>query len=1236
MGHEYFIHTISTELNGQERAISPPQLFVASRTKLSRYPSNFPDFPITDNYNITNMLTNRNHAVALAVDLEDGLVFYSDVATKAIAMASLRFGSTVRYITGATSSVEGMAVDWLTKHLYWTDNHRGTIEVSRYDGSYRTTLLKDKILRPRSIVIDPAEKVMFWTEFGPPCQIERASLDGTQRIEIISHSQCALHMSGLVIDYEEQRLYVGVVNRGAIISVNYDGGEMKHVLTKTNSLFFDLTIYKDYIMWTELKQNQGIYVSNKETGKAVRELPMREAVYGITMYADTRQHIIHNPCRSHNGGCQQLCLNSYNHSNGYVCRCTMGYNLAENGRDCQSNLVDHDFLLVTDTYHRGIYQVNINSNFKPEALRLNGLKNPIGVGFDQAENMVYWTDVKKREVNRATVDGSWQETIAIENIGQPDGIAVDSISKLVYWTDLAMRSISVSTLDGLDRKTLVKNLVKPRAIVLHPVEGIMFWSDWRSSAVIERSYMDGNMRRVIIDTGLRWTNGLTLDFQDNRLYWCDGGLDLIESSDFSGHDRRVVLNLGEGFHAFGISVINQSVYWSDWRVRDMLKADKLTGLNKQVLGNNSFARPNAIFAVTNNSLPTGINSCSDDNGGCSTLCLPTAIGRTCACSDDVDLARDGVTCVSELNIECPLDFMYGGVEESCDRSPGSNCSVICYSDLVPAVDYIICQSSGSWDIEKSDICREEHCSELDVPDHAIFSGPCYPPYDQGKLCIVECEPGYMRTSGKPRRVCSHGGEWLGTPIVCQEIVEESPEGECNSDLVFHGTPEDISPVHNDLVQQSCTTNYPLADITWYKDGVRLMTGSVNGIYILPSNDLLIPGFDTHHQGQYSCVASFSGRECLRVDVQFAFDPYRHFEAVPINASLEVGDHYLFECQAKSALDSIEWWKDGTRVSQTEQIILISGGSLLIRNIVSQDSGKYTCMVSDQRGNMRGEAHAWLTVADMHLPNINITQVCGTITAPEAIISTTVAPREGRVVGGHQSLPGSAPYMGRIWHKAERSFVCGATLLNQRWVLTAAHCIVLYRLDFRDILLYFGDHDTMTTEDHQVIAEVDQIIQHEDFDQDNFNKDIALIRLKQPFEEFTNYIRPICLPPVWLAKSLLQTDRMGRVTGWGQIAEGGPYPRYLTEVELPVVRIKRCKDATEFEVTKFMFCAGYSAAEDKKDACQGDSGGPFAMQHENRWYQLGIVSWGEGCARDGKYGYYTKILRLLSWIERNTS
>ena len=259
-------------------------------------------------------------------------------------------------------------------------------------------------------------------------------------------------------------------------------------------------------------------------------------------------------------------------------------------------------------------------------------------------------------------------------------------------------------------------------------------------------------------------------------------------------------------------------------------------------------------------------------------------------------------------------------------------------------------------------------------------------------------------------------------------------------------------------------------------------------------------------------------------------------------------------------------------------------------------------------------------------------MCGTVTAPEAISVTTPASINPRIVGGQQALRGSAPYMGRIWHKSDRNFICGATLLNHKWVLTAAHCITLYNLHFFEILIYFGDHDTTLNEDSQVMLEAAEIITHENFDPESFDRDIALIRLKQPLPQFTDYIRPICLPPGWLARSLFTPGNEGRVTGWGQITETGPFTRHISELYLPIIKQKKCKESTIYEVTKNMFCAGFARQE--KDACQGDSGGPFAMKHDNRWYQIGIVSWGEGCARDDKYGFYTKVSRVLPWIKRH--
>lgn len=82
--------------------------------------------------------------------------------------------------------------------------------------------------------------------------------------------------------------------------------------------------------------------------------------------------------------------------------------------------------------------------------------------------------------------------------------------------------------DGLD---------KPRAIVVFPSKGLMFWSDWGDNAKIERAYMDGSSRKSILSNNTQlivWPNGLTLDYKENLLYWIDGRLNIVGSMGLNG------------------------------------------------------------------------------------------------------------------------------------------------------------------------------------------------------------------------------------------------------------------------------------------------------------------------------------------------------------------------------------------------------------------------------------------------------------------------------------------------------------------------------------------------------------------------------------------------------------------------------------------------------------------------------------------------------------------------------
>ena len=284
-------------------------------------------------------------------------------------------------------------------------------------------------------------------------------------------------------------------------------------------------------------------------------------------------------------------------------------------------------------------------------------------------------------------------------------------------------------------------------------------------------------------------------------------------------------------------------------------------------------------------------------------------------------------------------------------------------------------------------------------------------------------------------------------------------------------------------------------------------------------------------------------------------------------------------------------------------------------------------------------------------------VCGTVTYRTATTtpavlsptSTTAPPNEEedvfiswsssdthgadpRIVGGNEAEYGSAPYMARIYSIVDQQFICGGSLLDQQWILTAAHCIKYRdRVNLRpsDISVFLGDHDSLATERYQKQRHVAEVIIHSNYDDMTLNNDIALLRITPSLRRFTDYIRPICVAPGGLSQRLLKAGKAGRITGWGRIIHNGPTPRFLKEVRLPYVDRSECQRTTAAQLPESAFCAGYYDAV--HDVCQGDSGGPYAIKHKGRWYLLGIVSFGEGCAREGEYGYYTEVTKFLHWL-----
>ncbi|CAF95373.1 unnamed protein product, partial [Tetraodon nigroviridis] len=244
----------------------------------------------------------------------------------------------------------------------------------------------------------------------------------------------------------------------------------------------------------------------------------------------------------------------------------------------------------------------------------------------------------------------------------------------------------------------------------------------------------------------------------------------------------------------------------------------------------------------------------------------------------------------------------------------------------------------------------------------------------------------------------------------------------------------------------------------------------------------------------------------------------------------------------------------------------------------------------------------------------------------------------RIVGGDEAIPGEIPWQVTLMSHSvvlqTAEPFCGGSLLSDWWVITAAHCLMNENIAKRGFFVRLGEHDVSKPEgperDYQVAEQHVHFMY--DYKKSPYNHDIALLKLAQPVE-LSHQRRPICLGPKDFTETLLRESTTSMVSGWGRIKFRGLEATKLQKLEVPYVDRTRCKQSSREQVTRFMFCAGYQ--DMGKDACQGDSGGPHATKFKDTWFLTGIVSWGEECAKDGRYGVYTRVSRYYPWISQKT-
>ncbi|XP_055493679.1 LOW QUALITY PROTEIN: low-density lipoprotein receptor-related protein 2a [Leucoraja erinacea] len=647
------------------------------------------------------LVESHNRGIAVGVDFHYNLgkIFWTDTIQNKVFSVNLD-GTSIREILNVSiDTPENLAVDWVNDKLYVVETSINRIELTDLDGGNRITLIGENLGRPRGIALDPTVGYLFFSDWndgsGAP-KLERAFMDGSHRFEVVKSKLG--WPAGISLDLITKRLYWVDSRYDYIETVTYDGLERKTVVSGGRSVphpygianFEDKLFYTDWTKMAVIRVNK----SADNNPQIIYQSPLKP--YGVAVYHAFRQPFVKNPCGSNNGGCEHICILSHGMDNqglGYRCRCKLGFDLYHDQKHCYP--VTQFLLFSSQLSVRGI-PFNISTQ---EDIILPVTGNPsyfVGIDFEAVERTIFFSDTRNDLICKQKIDGTGREVLVASRVDGVEDLAFDWISRNLYWTDTRHSTISVLRLADNSRRTIVKNLNNPRSIVVHPIVGYIFWTDWYRPAKVMRAWCDGSNAEPIVNSTLGWPNGLAIDWSYLRLYWVDAFFDKIEHSSFDGLNRQTLGQISQMSHPFGLTIFGDHVYFTDWRLNGIVRLHKVDGGGMTIIrrGIDNIMHVKSFDAT----VQTGSNSCNkptNPNGDCSHFCFPTPnLQRVCGCPYGMKRDSNNLNCVEDpssevstqqcaifsftcANGKCVPDYNHcDGVNDCHDNSDEANCGTL--------------------------------------------------------------------------------------------------------------------------------------------------------------------------------------------------------------------------------------------------------------------------------------------------------------------------------------------------------------------------------------------------------------------------------------------------------------------------------------------------------------------------------------------------------------------------------
>jgi low-density lipoprotein receptor-related protein 1 (alpha-2-macroglobulin receptor) len=284
-----------------------------------------------------------------------------------------------------------------------------------------------------------------------------------------------------------------------------------------------------------------------------------------------------------------------------VCSCEPGYVL-QDGKRCKAvNEPQSESASVIFANSVNIQQVDLEG----KVLNVIDTNESLTLDFDHRNRSLCWLShnvrtgvIRSKERLESSLVCAKMDSPNSDQWTLPDLdlYSLKTISQITYdWTsgnwyfiDNAKEIILLCSLNEqhfLCKTILSTRISKPRGLALDPNEDVLFFTVWGSTPPkVERCSMDGQLRKVIVDTKIAYPYGISVDHANKKVYWVDTYLDMVERIDYDGNQRETVVKGTSVHNVYSIALFETKLYVSSWRENSIAQFDKY---NPIILSNGS-------------------------------------------------------------------------------------------------------------------------------------------------------------------------------------------------------------------------------------------------------------------------------------------------------------------------------------------------------------------------------------------------------------------------------------------------------------------------------------------------------------------------------------------------------------------------------------------------------------------------------------------------------------------------